>query len=637
MFFTNFLNKSHKKSCFFGAVTFAASFLPLILVSSVHANASSSASNTDTQSVHLKVTLTPGEGFSLTEQKNLQFTPTGPQLGAGETYVSEDFNIWLTKDERYSDSRTTFWDGYLTFEGTRLCNSHFRGSSLSNDQDSFRLLGVLDSLRDLDFTSPDVQTLDLEKYSEELYNYIEKNSLEVLKITRLPGCLKAKGEHLYEAVQARIVSRTGEYDVLYFDQTLEVHKRAFHSSSYTETSQLRVFETRVSDNAETVDVEIEGMAADGTLSSESHKLKNSPSSDGSEFFFGEDTSDFAKSSIFYWAKKHFDYLGGIGYRDYVGLPIEITYPDPSNANNAAYRPGSSTDAPEILIGVGGGGTGLVNLGLDEDVVSHEIGHHVVFEFIYSGITATSEPTMLHEGLSDFFVHQRTGDGCIGESICPEDSTVCYFISEDTNVNSCLRHTDIDFVYKDDTFNSLGSIHVKSQVVSAMLHKLSESFTQDDIGVFVYESLKRVPPNSNLGTFLMAMFVQDKEVHESNYREAIRSAAEQYGMSSLTEDVPTDPAAELPAIDSLLEGEPSEPVEQGTSKTESKKSEKPWWSLGCSAGVYTGSGISNKDQGFPLVQLILLSFLLLVPLVLNLKQLPEPALKKNRNHDLYQKQ
>ena len=204
MFFTNFLNKSHKKACFFGAVTFAASFLPLILVSSVHANASSSASNTDTQSVHLKVTLTPGEGFSLTEQKNLQFTPTGPQLGAGETYVSENFNIWMTKDERYSDSRTTFWDGYLTFEGTRLCNSHFRGSSLSNDQDSFRLLGVLDSLRDLDFTSPDVQTLDLEKYSEELYNYIEKNSLEVLKITRLPGCLKAKGEHLYEAVQARI-------------------------------------------------------------------------------------------------------------------------------------------------------------------------------------------------------------------------------------------------------------------------------------------------------------------------------------------------------------------------------------------------------------------------------------------------
>ena len=68
-------------------------------------------------------------------------------------------------------------------------------------------------------------------------------------------------------------------------------------------------------------------------------------------------------------------------------------------NNALYVPKETeTDAAKIMIGNGDGNI-LKNLPQDREVISHELGHHI----IYHHITQTSgESLILHEGLADFF-------------------------------------------------------------------------------------------------------------------------------------------------------------------------------------------------------------------------------------------
>ena len=72
---------------------------------------------------------------------------------------------------------------------------------------------------------------------------------------------------------------------------------------------------------------------------------------------------------------------------------------------------------------------------------------------------SGESLVLHEGLSDFFTFARTGNACLGESICPATSDFCYV------PNQCLRTGDNDLALGDAI--SSPEPHMKSQFISGL--------------------------------------------------------------------------------------------------------------------------------------------------------------------------
>ena len=142
------------------------------------------------------------------------------------------------------------------------------------------------------------------------------------------------------------------------------------------------------------------------------------------------STNFDEVSLFTNAVRTLEWLLSLGYEDFGSNRIEIVVHD-KVSNNALYQPDNTR--PMIKVGKGDGEL-LANLSTDADVVSHELGHHVV----YNSITRISgESLVLHEGLADFFTFARTGNACLGESICPATSDFCYI------ANQCLRTGEND--------------------------------------------------------------------------------------------------------------------------------------------------------------------------------------------------
>ena len=83
-------------------------------------------------------------------------------------------------------------------------------------------------------------------------------------------------------------------------------------------------------------------------------------------------------------------------------------------NNAFYDPFT----PAFLFG-NGDGVVLANLGIDADVASHEMGHHLFEVLVRPEITSSLDPVFaMAEGIADTLAAMRAGDPRIGESTVP---------------------------------------------------------------------------------------------------------------------------------------------------------------------------------------------------------------------------
>ena len=113
-----------------------------------------------------------------------------------------------------------------------------------------------------------------------------------------------------------------------------------------------------------------------------------------------------------------------------GLSLTNGYDNASRLNSA-----SDGTLPSIKID-DGDGLVLQNLITDGDVVSHELGHHIIFKTLTSTI---GESLVLQEGLADAFAFFRTSNACLGESICPKNSSACIMLR--TSISAQLSHQD----------------------------------------------------------------------------------------------------------------------------------------------------------------------------------------------------
>lgn len=166
-------------------------------------------------------------------------------------------------------------------------------------------------------------------------------------------------------------------------------------------------------------------------------------------------------------------------------------------NNALYQPAvSSSGYPQIMVGDGDGNI-LQNLGKDNDVVSHEFSHHILFRTLTN---TTGESLVLHEGLADLFTFMQTGNACLGESICPSGSSACWL------PDRCLRSAENDLSYLDTTYRSwVSAPHLRGQLISAVLWDLAQDLNFTKVAQLTFTASSFFLEDSGLQDFVLRYF------------------------------------------------------------------------------------------------------------------------------------
>lgn len=499
------------------------------------------------------------------------------------------------------------WIGKAEISGAELCNSYVKATRIKShaNEDEYLVFGNVQDVSHLDTENIFIWASEEEIFKSMLSDYLIKNSLTLKTNVMINNrCLTVVDHDVFETLEFELDTDKGKFTGHFFNDTLNVQPKGFHAD-YQTTATLEVYEKNKIDGT-IVSVDVPNLKGDGTLTKEGFFVKDSPVQYDHIFDgYSKLTRDFDKVSLFHNTEKHMNYFKGIGFSEYTGKPLEIVLAK-TGCCNGSYTPSTSTSNPTIEIDKGSASNSLNNLATDEDVVSHEIGHHVIYEYIYN-IGYDPESRILHEGIADFFVHARTGDGCLGESICvyKDDSTghICEKPPVIIDGPGCLRHAEISFKYNDAKYKDNMPYHVQSQVISAMLYNFMSAIGKTDAEKLVYEALSLVPPNSNFETFLLALFHTDLNKYNGKYREDLRAAADDQGFDSYTSQIPLSLGEELPAIEDVIIDQNNEEV---ITKTESSSSKKPWWALGCSIALNSHTARSSNSLAGILVLLILLA-------------------------------
>jgi hypothetical protein len=244
---------------------------------------------------------------------------------------------------------------------------------------------------------------------------------------------------------------------------------------------------------------------------------------GSSYDYSMSDKRFEMTTSFYHADRHIDYLIARGF-DWDTKAITVKLFDSTfnkSPDNAMYQPPSSSSGTPIIYVGNGSGTVLANLTTDSDVVSHEIGHHIIYQTLTK---ISGESLVVHEGLSDFFTNARSGDPCLAESICVETTARACMIK-----NQCLRTADQTFKLSTDGIKD--DEHLKGQVVSGLMWDLrgdTYGVPTDTLMDITMEAVSLLGPSSGYHDLIQLLVWADKEVADGAYGCDITTAAKARG-------------------------------------------------------------------------------------------------------------
>jgi hypothetical protein len=295
--------------------------------------------------------------------------------------------------------------------------------------------------------------------------------------------------------------------------------------------QVRAFDTN-SQQGSLVDYTIGQLIGDGTMTSLT--FTTTPVgvpraySSSHEFVYDPSDSKFAEASVFAHATRTFAWFQSLGFNYTNSQPIDLRVHavNKNDPNNALYTPSSSSGAPTILVG-DGDGIMLANLATDGDVISHEFGHHVIYQSLKE---TRGQSLVLHEGLADFFTFARTDDPCLGNSICPVNSPISCQIP-----GQCLRTAENSYRYTDS--NLPVQAHFRSQLFSGLLWDLRTggAIPPETVTKIVYNSLKFYLSDSGYHDFVLALMLADEEISSGQYQCDIYNAALERKLDSFISD------------------------------------------------------------------------------------------------------
>lgn len=346
-------------------------------------------------------------------------------------------------------------------------------------------------------------------------------------VTQASMCLYPQNEELIPAW--KLVVRAGNIPYQMFVGESEVFDGGI--LGFDATAKVRAYRKNPKD-AQIVDFDV-NVSGDGFMTNEyfitSSGDPSRPRQQSASNTFTQSPSSnyFQEQSTFAHVNEHFDFATSKGYIWKGPKPLtvksNVTFSG-GEVNNALYTPFDGRFGPFILI-ANGDGVGFQSLALDSDVVSHEFGHHIVF----GSLTSTSgESLVIHEGLADAIAFMRSGDGCLGESICPVKSNPS---DSKCQINgACLRSGATTMKYQDPSYNSSQS-HFKGQVVSGLFWDMYRSgkIPTSEMGKLAIGTVSFLPARADMAALVVAILDADFALFNRQYQSVIIEAAETRGL------------------------------------------------------------------------------------------------------------
>lgn len=350
-------------------------------------------------------------------------------------------------------------------------------------------------------------------------------------------------------------------------------------------------------------VKLKGLIGDGTLTSEYIKTVvpsgTTPAKEESHAFNYPPLSDprYDEAAVFHYAQRHLSFVQSLGFAWYGPTPllVKLHVKPAGRSNNALFVPAMDADDNPTISIDDGDGVELQKLALDADVISHELGHHVVFETLKK---TDGEALVLHEGLADFFLFARADDPCLGESICPEGSNACIMEAQ------CLRSGALDLRYGDDDWKSwAGSLnrlgHLHSQVISGMLWDVRRDglMSVTDLAKLVLRAISLLNEDSGFADFLAALVAADEELHAGQHVAKLKGAAVARGLEGFLTGGAIDPGDGTDTGSAPPATGGNTPAAGATTDTATATSTAT--STSTAAGAASKGGSSDKDKRLPL--------------------------------------
>ncbi|MBC7659899.1 MAG: hypothetical protein H7249_09345 [Chitinophagaceae bacterium] len=241
---------------------------------------------------------------------------------------------------------------------------------------------------------------------------------------------------------------------------------------------------------------------------------------------------FIQASLFAHTNVHLAWLQAHGFSKFGTNKIHILAHavfSRNDINNALYQPADGSALPMILVGDGDDNI-LTNLGTDADVVAHELGHHVIFNSVTQ---ISGESLVIHEAIADYFTFARTGNSCLGESICPDTPygrQVC------VKPTQCLRSADNALAFGDANLPT--EAHQRGQFISGMLWDLhaKDGIALDDVTTLVLKGVDLLVYNSGYKHLVVAMMLVDHTNFQDKYCPTILARAKVRGLGSQLSDI-----------------------------------------------------------------------------------------------------
>ncbi|NRA46851.1 MAG: hypothetical protein HRU09_18030 [Oligoflexales bacterium] len=318
-------------------------------------------------------------------------------------------------------------------------------------------------------------------------------------------------------------------------------------------------------------------------------------SDEHIFIYNPDEPEFTEATAFMHATNMLAYFQELGYKFTNTKPIllEIHAILSGTVNNGLYQPPEATAENQAIISVGDGdGIILQNLPTDSDVISHELGHHIVFEKLKA---TTGESLVIHEAMADFFAFSYNSDPCLGESICPVGSNICVIEA------GCLRTAESGLVYNSEEYNSTGAHH-KSQMFSGLLWNVGQRIGLEKTTNIAFKSLDYFVIDTGFKDFLVSLLLADQYLNQGENACVIYDEATAKGLTGFLTEIECDNANTW-----LAPGSETPSVPSAAPKDSSSKSNIP----GCgTVGLHNGHSSGIK----PFILFILFALpLLMMPL------------------------
>ena len=262
---------------------------------------------------------------------------------------------------------------------------------------------------------------------------------------------------------------------------------------------------------ETEQVDFKHLSKSEFLCNRKFVTQNARSSDNRDYDFSEGSQEFLEVTLFHNANVQADWFiaNHPTMTSWRGPQILLEIGDPEkDPNEAVYIHNQLDDARQTIIIANGDGTKLDNMLIDPDVVSHEVGHHLV----YLNIDRPGcEGRVLHEGLADYFALARKESPCMGTIICPTNSAIC---RKDQSGNSCLRHADNDYSISYEFPVEEGYFHDTSQVVSGLLWSLGLRIGHSQSAATALLALESMSSDGTFSQFINNLIEADKILNDS---------------------------------------------------------------------------------------------------------------------------